>query len=87
MAKEVVILSKEEYQSLLDKSTVKVSSSDVVISADELNYLRGCEYSLHSFYSPDNLCPRCGKAVLIRGYRCPCCDYDPTADDTSTDDE
>ena len=47
MAKEVVILDKEEYQALID------SHSD----EEELEYLRACEFTLNTFMRVKDICP------------------------------
>lgn len=71
MAKEVVILDKEEYQVLID------SHSD----EEELEYLRACEFTLDAFMRVKGICPKCREAVIIDGYVCPCCGYDSSMDE------
>lgn len=48
MAKEVVILDKEEYQVLIDNQPDK----------DELEYLRACQYTLDSYMRIKDICPQ-----------------------------
>lgn len=71
MAKEVVILDKEEYQALIDSHSDK----------DELEYLRACEFTLDAFMRVKDICPKCREAVIIDGYVCPCCGYDSSIDE------
>lgn len=71
MAKEVVILDKEEYQALIIDSQP---------DAEELEYLRACQYTLDSYMRIKDVCPKCRKAVIVDGYVCPCCGYDSSAD-------
>lgn len=65
---KVIILTKEEYNALLDK-TKEVSNSDI-------EYLKACETSLYAFTNPTRICPKCGKAMLVEGFICPSCGYD-----------
>lgn len=71
MAKEVVILSKEEYQALINSQP----------DEEELEYLKACQYTLDSYTHIKDICPKCREAVLIDGYVCPCCGYDPGSKD------
>lgn len=71
MAKEVVILDKEEYQTLID------SHSD----EEELEYLRACEFTLDTFMRVKGICPKCREVVIVDGYICPCCGYDSSIDE------
>lgn len=73
MAKEVVILDKEEYRALID------SHSD----EEELEYLRACEFTLNSFMRVKDICPKCREAVIVDGYVCPCCGYDSSMDENT----
>lgn len=71
MAKEVVILSKEEYQALIDNNQP---------AEEELEYLRACQYTLDSYMRIEDICPKCREAVITDGYVCPCCGYDSSKD-------
>ena len=71
MAKEVVILDKEEYQALIDSHSDK----------EELEYLRACEFTLDAFMRVKDICPKFREAVIIDGYVCPCCGYDSSIDE------
>lgn len=71
MAKEVVILDKEEYQALINSQ----------LDEEELEYLRACEFTLNAFTRIKDICPKCREAVLIDGYVCPYCGYDSSRDE------
>lgn len=71
MAKEVVILDKEEYEALINNAP----------DTEELEYLRACQYTLDSYMRIKDICPKCREAVLIDGYVCPCCGYDPSSNE------
>ena len=71
MVKEVVILDKEEYQTLIDSQPDK----------EELEYLRACEFTLNAFTRVKDICLKCREAVIVDGYVCPCCGYDSSIDE------
>lgn len=72
MAKEVVILDKEEYEALINNAP----------DTEELEYLRACQYTLDSYMRIKDICPKCREAVIIDGYKCPYCGYDLSSDKT-----
>lgn len=51
-------------------------SSKVSISEEELQYLRGCDFTLHWIRNVVGLCPKCKKAILVDGLVCLNCGYD-----------
>lgn len=51
-------------------------SNKVLISEDELQYLRACDFTLHQINNIAGLCPNCQKAILISGLVCLNCGYD-----------
>ncbi len=71
MAKEVVILNKEEYQALINSQP----------DEKELEYLKACEFTLDAFMRIKDICPRCREAVIIDGYTCPYCGYDSSSNE------
>ena len=48
----------------------------VLVSKDELQYLRACDFTLHQVNRAIGLCPNCKKAILIDGLICLNCGYD-----------
>lgn len=48
----------------------------VLVSKDELQYLRACEFTLHQINRTVGLCADCKKAILIDGLVCLNCGYD-----------
>ena len=48
----------------------------VLISEEELQYLRACEFTLHAVNNVVELCPNCRKAMLVDGLVCLNCGYD-----------
>lgn len=51
-------------------------SNKVLISEDELQYLRACDFTLHQVHNIGGLCPNCQKAMLVSGLVCFNCGYD-----------
>lgn len=51
-------------------------SNKVLISEEELQYLKACDFTLHQVNDVVCLCPACKKAVLISGLVCLNCGYD-----------
>ena len=51
-------------------------SNKVLISEEELQYLKACDFTLHQVKNVIGLCPACGKAVLISRLVCLNCGYD-----------
>lgn len=49
---------------------------EVLISVDELRRLKACEVTLYSYQRVIDLCPICGRAMLLEGLICPNCGYD-----------
>lgn len=70
MVKEVVILSKEEYEALMYNKP----------DEEELEYSRACQYTLDAFTRIKDICPKCREAVIIDGYVCPCCGYNSSTE-------
>lgn len=50
-------------------------NNHVLISIEELQYLKACEFTLHTFNRVAGLCPNCRKAILIDGFVCLNCGY------------
>lgn len=73
MAKEVIILDKEEYQALIDSHS----------NEEKLEYLKACEFTLDAFMRVKDICPKCREAVIVDGYVCPCCGYDSSMDENA----
>ena len=53
-----------------------MTSDKVLISEEELRYLKACDFTLHQVNNIVGLCPFCGKAVIISGLVCLNCGYD-----------
>ena len=51
-------------------------SNKVLISEEELQYLKACNFTLHQVNSVAGLCPACKKAILVNGLVCLNCGYD-----------
>lgn len=51
-------------------------SNKVLISEEELQYLKACDFTLHQVNNVVGLCRACGKAVIISGLVCLNCGYD-----------
>ena len=51
-------------------------SDKVLVSKDELQYLKACDFTLHQINNVVGLCPNCKKAILINGLVCLYCGYD-----------
>lgn len=51
-------------------------SNKVLISEEELQYLKACDFTLHRVNNAVGLCPACKKAILVDGLVCLNCDYD-----------
>ena len=45
-------------------------SDKVLISKDELQYLRACDFTLHQVNRVVGLCPNCKEAILVSGLIC-----------------
>lgn len=51
-------------------------NNNVLISEDELQYLKACDFTLHQTNIVVGLCPNCQKAIIVSGFVCPYCGYD-----------
>lgn len=51
-------------------------SNKILISEEELQYLRACDFTLHQVNNVVGLCPICKKAILVSGLICLNCGYD-----------
>lgn len=51
-------------------------SNKVLISEEELQYLRACGFTLHQVNNVTGLCPACKKAIIVSGLVCLNCGYD-----------
>ena len=51
-------------------------SNKVLISEEELRYLKACDFTLHQVNNIVGLCPACKKAILVDGLVCLNCGYD-----------
>ena len=51
-------------------------SNKVLISEEELQYLKACEFTLHQVNIVVGLCPACKKAISVSGLVCLNCGYD-----------
>ena len=51
-------------------------NNDVLISEEELQYLKACDFTLHQVNSVAGLCPNCQKAIIVNGLVCLYCGYD-----------
>ena len=51
-------------------------SNKVLISEEELQYLKACDFTLHQVNNVVGLCPACKKAILVDGLVCLNCGYD-----------
>ena len=49
---------------------------EVLISDEELKYLKACEAGLYYYHRDVKLCPVCEKGILCDGNICTYCDYD-----------
>lgn len=65
---KAVILTEEEYNALVQKGKE--------VNSEEIKHLRACAYTLYAFQNPTHICPKCGKAMMVDGFVCPCCGYD-----------
>ena len=75
MALEVIVLDKEEYQSLIQNQS----------DPDEYEYLKAYQYTLNSYERVRGICPKCRKAMIIDGYVCPYCGYDSSGEELEND--
>lgn len=48
----------------------------VLISKEDLQYLKACAFTLHQVTNVNGLCPNCPKAMLVKGLICMNCGYD-----------
>jgi hypothetical protein len=55
------------------------SSKKVSISSEELNELMACRRTLYDVQRVMCLCPKCKSYMLLDGYVCLGCGFDPTA--------
>lgn len=51
-------------------------SNKVLISEEELQYLRACEFTFNIVNTVAGMCPNCRKAMLVDGLVCMNCGYD-----------
>ena len=51
-------------------------SNKVLISEEELQYLKACDFTLHQVNNVVGLCPACKKAILVDGLVYLNCGYD-----------
>lgn len=47
---------------------------------EELRFNELCKDALYHYLDPEGICPCCGEAILIKGYICHNCGYDPYAE-------
>lgn len=51
----------------------------ITIDDEELQYLKACETTLFYYLNnATNLCPKCHKTILVKGYICSYCGFDPS---------
>ena len=75
-----IILTEEEYNSLLENKNKIENNNQVTINKSEYDDLKAASYTLFAMQNPLMVCPKCKQAYLLSGYVCPCCGYDYSYD-------
>lgn len=53
----------------------------ITISSEDYKFLCLCKNTLYDHYRVIGLCPKCKQAILLDGYCCEHCGYDPTKEE------